>query len=232
VDALVLWLTQTLDDVPADDDWLADGERTTMERFRVPKRRLEWRLGRWVAKQALAAFLGPGAGTLASLEITAAQDGAPEASIAGEPAPVSISISHSGGIGLAAIARAGIALGCDVESVDRRSIAFVTDYFTAAEAAWVDRAGDDRDLLSTLVWSAKESALKALRTGLRADTRSIEVLVQDNPAGDDWGALRFRPAPLWGWWRLEGSSVITVASDVPTEPPRRAEARPTGYSRS
>jgi 4'-phosphopantetheinyl transferase len=59
-------------------------------------------------------------------------------------------------------------------------------------------AAADRPLLVSLLWSVKESALKALRTGLRLGTRWVAV---DPPAPADsgrWHALTVRHPPLAG----------------------------------
>jgi len=53
----VYWLEQTEADVPAEDDWLSEREAVRLGRMRIPKRRADWRLGRWTAKRALAACL-------------------------------------------------------------------------------------------------------------------------------------------------------------------------------
>ena len=51
-------------------------------------------------------------------------------------------------------------------SIEPRSDAFVADYFTIEEQALVARASAaDRDRILALLWSGKESALKALREG-------------------------------------------------------------------
>jgi 4'-phosphopantetheinyl transferase len=60
--------------------------------------------------------------------------------------------------------------------VEARSPAFVEDYFSADEQALIaDISLPERSLLLALLWSAKESALKALRVGLRLDTRCMSV---------------------------------------------------------
>ena len=65
-----------------------------------------------------------------------------------------------------------MALGCDLEVIEPRSEEFVADYFTTEEQKMVSQAPiADRSKLLALLWSAKESALKALREGLRFDTR-------------------------------------------------------------
>lgn len=81
-------------------------------------------------------------------------------------------------------------MGCDLELIEARIPGFVGDFFTATEQRLIDSrpAGDERDMAANLVWSAKESALKVLRTGLRRDTRTLEVTVAA-PRADGWVEL-------------------------------------------
>src|SRR3954464_319718 len=96
------WLTRSSADVPAGDAWLGPRERAALAALHVAKRRADWRLGRWTAKAALAAFGVPGAP--ARREILAACDGAPEAWRDGERLGLSLSLSHRAGLALAAVA--------------------------------------------------------------------------------------------------------------------------------
>ena len=184
------WLEQAATDVPADNDWLSAGEATRLSALRVPKRRSDWRLGRWTAKHAVAACLNlPGhSQALASIEIRPADSGAPEVFFANQRAGVSISLSHRAGVAACAVAPLGTALGCDLELIEPRSAGFLADYFTADEQELVARASPaDRDRVVNLLWSAKESVLKALGVGLRENclctiVRSVEgLLCQDRP---------------------------------------------------
>lgn len=168
------YLLASAADVPAHDEWLAPLERVRLSQLRIAKRRADWRLGRWVAKQAVAAALGCDPVRVA---IIASESGAPLALRDGVPAPVALSLSHADGRGLCAVAPSGAAVGCDLERVAPRSPAFVRDYFVAAEQ---QRIGAD-DRLATLLWCAKEAALKALGDGLRRDPREAEVTL----AADD-----------------------------------------------
>src|SRR5271165_6257725 len=178
----VYWLEQAESDVPVEDHWLSAGEAARLEALHIAKRRADWRLGRWAAKRAVAAYLDVPRHlqALANIEIRPAQSGAPEVFILDTPAPASISLSHRDGTALCAVAPSGVALGCDLELVEPRSDAFIADYFTAEEQALVARMSlEDRPRLLALLWSAKESALKALGAGLRLDTRSVVVTVVD-----------------------------------------------------
>lgn len=217
------WLAQSANAVPRDQHWMSSAEIAALERLRIPKRRADWRLGRWTAKLAIAAHqhLSPVPEVLAMIELRAATSGAPQAFVEGRPAPFPISLSHSEGMGFCAIAGAGRDIGCDVERVTPHSRAFVDDYFTAEEREMVRRTPAMlHDLLVTLLWSAKESALKALQCGLRADTRSVTA----KPAGVAlrqgvaWRPLTVRNTGgrvFHGWWREDGDFVWTLLASRP-----------------
>ena len=53
----VYWLEQSEGDVPTTDDWLSPDEVVRLSTMRIAKRRSDWRLGRWTAKNALAVYL-------------------------------------------------------------------------------------------------------------------------------------------------------------------------------
>lgn len=162
-------------------------------------------------------------------EILAASDGAPEAWLDGERLPWVISLSHRDGVAICAVAPAGVALGCDLERVEPRSAAFVEDYFTAAERdRIVNTPNEGRDALVNALWAAKEAALKALRTGLRRDTRSVEVTHVGE--GEGWRALRVEDGigarAFGGLFRLDGGRVVTVLGDPPVLDVRAIDTSP------
>lgn len=242
------YLTARLDDVPRSLAWLAPGEgaalawlssreRAALDRLHVAKRRQDWLLGRWTAKQAVAAVLAATDGArppLRAIEILAAPDGAPEVFVGTVASPCAISISHRAGRALCAVVPRGVAVGCDVEHVEPRDEALVDDFFAPDEAATVRRReGRARDLLVALVWSAKESALKLLREGLRLDTRSARVEVGEaSLAGEDWRSLSVRCDGLadvvTGWWRTSGDDVLTVVTGAPGAPPEEITVAEAG----
>jgi len=214
----VYWLEQREGDLPPQQDWLSPGEGLVLDSLHFPKRRTDWLLGRWTAKKALAICFGirHQPAQLARIEIRAAPTGAPEAFLADRTIATNISLSHSSGRAMCAVVLCETTLGCDLEKVEPRSDAFVEDYFTSEEQATVRSAPSaDRGLVSTLIWSAKESALKALRTGLRVDTRSVTVSVNDASALGlpGWRQLQVRYAEdqnLEGWWQAADGFVRTV----------------------
>ena len=198
----VAWVTAALAEVPPGDDWLGPRERAVLAELRFAARRESWRLGRYAAKRLLG-----------DAEILPSTDGPPCAWRGGARLPVSLSISHRDGLGLCAAADGDVALGCDLERIEPRGAAFLADFLTEAERAAVSQASDPA-MLANLVWSAKESALKALHVGLRRDTRELEVSV-GRPA-TPWGDLVVRDLPngrsLRGAWRCSDGFVVTLVS--------------------
>jgi 4'-phosphopantetheinyl transferase len=214
-------------DMPAGGDWLSPREAAWLARMRFPKRRSEFRLGRWTAKRALALYLGRdgSAADLRSIEIDRAPDGAPAPLVDGRPAPAYVTMTDRADQAVCLVGPPGTALGCDLEIVEPRSDAFVGDYLTPEEQRLVAAAGDGdaRNLLANLVWCGKESALKVLRTGLRRDTRSVEVSFPDGPSVDGWAPLSVRAVEgsvFSGWWQRFGVFVLTVAATEPFAPPK------------
>lgn len=236
----VYWLKQTEADVPTDDDWLGTNEAACLNTLRIPKRRADWRLGRWTAKRAVSIYLHAPSDprAFARIEVRPAASGAPEIFRVDQPAAVTISLSHRSGTAMCAVAQPHTELGCDLEAIEPRSDAFGADYFADDEQALIARAGAaDRFRLVALLWSAKESALKAVREGLRLDTRSVIVSLLGsfpNSAPDEEPAdsmlhyrLNWRPLEvrcnssqiLQGWWQQEGNLLQTlVAAPAPARP--------------
>lgn len=232
----VYWLEQAQSDVPAGDQWLNAGEKSRVAGLRIHKRRADWRLGRWTAKRAVAACLNLPADfdSLADIEIRAAPSGAPEVFLFDQKLALSLSLSHRARQALCIVGLSDVNLGCDLELIESRDHSFISDFFTVNEQRLVEQASaGGRPLLVTLLWSAKESALKALRAGLRLDTTSVEVkiehtapyLQEDSHHGGcvDWSRLHIRcigDRMLYGWWRSTNDMVRTIVSDLPMTDPR------------
>jgi 4'-phosphopantetheinyl transferase len=219
----LFWLEQQQSDLPASLDWLGPSETLRLEGMRFPKRRADWLLGRWTAKHAVAGFLGYSAETrgLAAIEILAAPSGEPRVFADGEPLPVAISISHRAGVAICVVAAVGANIGCDLELVERRSEAFASDYFSVDEQRLIVRYGpSQRDLFLNLLWSSKESAMKALHQGLRLDPRSIRISWKPHAEClpfATWAPLRARyddECDFCGYWSRSGNLLRTVVAEA------------------
>ena len=223
------WLALGEDALPAEEQWLAPDEACTLAGLRYTKRRTEYLLRRLVTKHAVAAIIGRQAdpATLAGIEVCNAASGAPYVCVDGAALALEVSITDRAGWAVCVLTNEGAAsahpVGCDLELVEPRTPGFVRDFCTVAEQQLIASrpAGDERDMTANLVWSAKESALKVLRTGLRRDTRTLEVTLAA-PEADGWGELTVRAAEgaeFPGWWRREGRFLHTVAAQDASPPP-------------
>jgi 4'-phosphopantetheinyl transferase len=222
---MMWWLARAMDAVPTDPRWLTPGEAARAGGMRYAKRRGEYLLRRLVTKHAVAAVVGlpVDPASLARIDVRNAPTGAPFVHVDGGTCGMAVSISDRAGWAVCLVGPDTHGLGCDLELVEPRSPQFVRDYFTEAErhhvAAQAD--ADARDAAANLLWSAKESALKVLRTGLRRDTRSVEVTIHEERA-DGWTALTVRATDgvvLPGWWCREGPFLLTVAATERVPPP-------------
>lgn len=220
------WLSRSRADVPGGDAWLGPRERAAQDRLRFPRRRADWRLGRWTAKAAVGAWLGVDPPTV---EVLAAPDGAPEAWLGKRRLPVTVSLSHRDGRAIAVVADAPGAVGCDLEVVEPRSDAFVAEWLTPSERAAVKAAGaDGASRTANLAWTAKEAAAKVRREGLRLDVRHAEAVFDQDAPAPAWRRLVVR----WdegertaGWWREDPGWVMVVAGEPePEGPPLRLDA--------
>lgn len=220
----VYWFEQSLNDVPECDDWLSHPEGMRLGTLRFPKRHAEWRLGRWTAKCAVALYqhLPIEPGVLSEIEICATPSGAPAVLMPGLSHPMPISISHRSGRAACALSSAEARLGCDLELIEPRDDSFLSDYFTRFEQDLVAQAPPaDRSEILSLLWSAKESALKALKEGLRLDTRSLTVYVEPTSAAH-WRTLHVASSGgdfFQGWCRRTEAMVQTLVADMPCAPP-------------
>jgi len=194
---------------------LTSAERQRFQGLRLPKRREEWLAGRLTAKLVVARALEatyPGRWSLPALEISSEPSRRPFARLApeagavagfgaGEPLPVSVSISHIDGWVLCAAMivtpkdGGGQALGVDLGTVEERSAAFLRDFFTEEEQRYVEDApAAVRGPRANQVWCAKEAVLKALGLGLTVDTRDLCCLPLADPT--EWPLV-----PGGGSWR-------------------------------
>ncbi len=220
----VLWLSRDEIDVPDHDDWLTPGEKLIAGSLATARRRASWRLGRWTGKAALRLVVGDAAPPLEAVDIHSAPSGAPEAYFWNVAVPWRLSLSHRAGKALCALGRADQPLGCDLEFVEPRDESFVADYFAPAEQTLVARTpAAHRDTLVTMLWSAKESVLKALGDGLHRDTREVPIATAPNLRMDEWMAFEAHVAgglPPWpGWCQARGSFVWTFAGPGLQSPP-------------
>ena len=231
---MIRWLVQSESEHPAlqrgsaPPALLNEREQARLDQLSVEKRRRDWLLGRWTAKNLLKAVLEQDMALnlpLSAIGIDNDVSGAPYAQLEGGVLPgiddgarllYDLSISHSGGYAFCAVqpGHGGpLSLGADIEQVDVRDPCFVETFFTQKEIHFVNHAPvAQRDRLITTIWSAKEAASKAMREGLRVDTRKVccqpelsgRSLSSWQPLTVDVGEGLIGPeGESWpGWWRI------------------------------
>lgn len=156
-----------------------------------PKRRIDWMLGRAVAKDAVRRLLKARHGRdvfPADVEIDHDRDGRPVARALGrgETAMPSVSVAHSEGM---AVALAGYGadaprLGIDLERIQARGEAFLRIAFDDDELTLLRSIAEgERDEWVTRLWCAKEAIAKALGKGLVEGPRSLAVRALDVGTG-------------------------------------------------
>ena len=217
------WLARGEHALPTGVDWLTPREAQRLAGLRFPKRRVEYLLRRLVTKHAVAAVtkLPADPAHLARIEVANAPSGAPYLLVDGRAVELDVSLSDRAGWAVCVVGSG--TFGCDLELVEPRTDGFMRDFLTPGEQDYVTGQPDPdaRHAAANLIWSAKESALKVLRTGLRRDTRSVEATVHSGPSGK-WAALTIRTREGYvfpGWWRRDGQFLLTVAGTGPAPPP-------------
>ena len=135
----VYWLEQSADDVRPDDVWLTNYERCVLNtmRFQASRRLALRTLDREARGAACLESCRPPP-QLAGIEIRAANPPAHRSRTSARPVPHcrfrSAIVKERRSV---LVARSGVRLGCDLESIEPRSAAFIADYFTSGRASFV-----------------------------------------------------------------------------------------------
>ncbi|MCP5100159.1 MAG: 4'-phosphopantetheinyl transferase superfamily protein [Chloroflexi bacterium] len=207
--------------------WLCATEMARLATLKKEKRRRDWLLGRWTAKQLLQQVIQDQTQQtvpLNLLEIGNSPQGDPivNCQLLIVNCQFSLSISHSHDHAFCAVVEGDAwPIGADMELIESRADVFVQDYFTADEQMMIAQTVPAmRDVMVTAVWSAKEAVLKALHLGLTVDTRRVNCVfegVVERPL--TWTPYSIEidmptishPPTLTGWWRTFDTFVLTLA---------------------
>jgi len=145
------------------------------------------------------------------------ESGAPFVLINDQELPGILSISHCGdAAAVAYTSNSSIQIGIDLEFTTPRPHSFLETFFTPKELDWIRLSNqEDQALISNLIWSAKEAVVKATQTGLRVDTREIEILADISPLVNGWYRFGVNKGNNctnnWqGFWRKEGEMILTL----------------------
>lgn len=204
-------------DVPSQTGWIHPSEKQLYDRFTFDKRRNDWLLGRWTAKNLLQKTWYNGY-SLNEIAILPGENRAPFVYLNGQPVSEQISISHSHGMALCATNNTGKPIGCDLEKVENRSPHFLADYFTRIEREILDikPTSLSEPAYFSLCWSAKEAVMKALRTGLSLHPLKLEITQIEESSGL-WKNISVQHLTdgrrFTGVWKLDLGMVFVLISD-------------------
>lgn len=165
-----------LQEVKSKDDknylsyYLSNNENLIYNSFKFKKRKNDWSIGRIAAKRAYSKFTS---NTPSNITILNNDDGSPH--IVGIP-DLSISISHSNGIAIAAISEKNI--GIDLEIITDHNESILNYFFSTSESDKVFRYKDKniKNELITKFWTRKEAISKYLKKGMKLNFKSIDIL--------------------------------------------------------
>lgn len=174
-------------------DWLMPFEWKLWGGFASPKRRDEWLAGRLAVKVLLRESYGTD-----PLTCWIAREGVAPV-VRGEcPPGLSLSLSHSGGLGAAALCRSEEGtVGVDVQRIRPVHRGLAARVFSAEERA---QAGGTPDGL-LLLWALKEAAIKARRLPWGRALRDLEVRLREPGRAEI--AMPGEAAQTAGYVRLE-----------------------------
>lgn len=194
-DVALWWATLAAsdDEVARVSGWLAPAEHARAARFGRETLSRRYVLGRALLRWALGNALGlpPPA-----VPIVRGVRGRPQLAT---DAGIDFNVSHTGGVALIGIARAG-RIGVDVERADRdvRADGLARKFLTTAEQATLAALPEaERRARFLRYWTCKEAMSKATGDGLSAPMRGLEVRLADG-IELAWGPAPYEPAR----WRL------------------------------
>ncbi len=186
----------TPDVLAAAEAALTPAERAAFAGYTFEKRRRDWLLGRWVAKQAAGRALGIGPEQVA---IARGPKGQPL--VAGHDLPLSLTHGHGRAMAIVAPAPVGVDLEQDREVPGNGWRFFLSD----AERAWL--ADQPLGPAGEIVfWAVKEAAFKVL-------AGEVEVMTHlHTTVGPGTAAVASAAGPLAASWVRAGGFCVAVAA--------------------
>lgn len=161
---------------------LPAAERAQAVAFGSAKRRREFALGRSTARALLAEHL---ALAEPDVPLRIGEDGAPE--VEGTDLHLSIAHASSAERSFAAAAVAPHPVGVDLEVVRPRRPDLYRFVLHPDEYGLLDTLPHGHDAAQVLLWTLKEAALKAMRTGFRCSPKKLHLTVETGrQAGSVW----------------------------------------------
>ena len=178
---------------------VAEEEHHRAAAMRGDKRLKEFLAGRLIARQALGRRMN--VADVTSIEMTVTEHGKP---VLKNKDDLWFSISHSDGLAVCAVS--DVAVGVDIERIDRmkQPLDFARTHFHAQECAYIEGLiDDDRHQGVMGIWTLKEAIAKATGLGLALPLKDscfafdinglIEVKIDNQDVKPDWWLDHFQP---------------------------------------
>jgi 4'-phosphopantetheinyl transferase len=144
-------------------EFLAPSEAKYFASLKFLRRQQSYLTGRYAAKLALQVLLQEQ--DLRKIEIYPGIFGQPLVSYLTKESP-GITISHGDTLAVALAYPAGHPMGIDVEQVELERLEVIQTQMSPRELQWARSVAAEELMVSTLIWTAKESLSKAVTCGL------------------------------------------------------------------
>lgn len=153
-------------------DFLHGEERSYYETLKAGRRINSYLMGRLAAKSALAAYTG-----FPRLQDFWIKNGIFQQPVAVGPScgNLDITITHCDALAAAAAFSDELLIGMDIERIDPARIEVFESQLTQAERQLAGQLTCGRDEFAVMLWTAKESLSKALKTGFTIPISLLEV---------------------------------------------------------
>lgn len=181
---------------------LTPAETLALQRITAQSRRYDWLAGRLAAKELVQRYLLESRGlepSLTQIEVFNNETGAPTIYLEGRDCggSLSLSISHSGGHGLAGLCEKG-SIGVDLQKVRSVRAEFSERVLNQRERDQLAHYFVERELEGLMVfWAMKEAAVKAQRTRPASCWHKIEVILT-KPGQAEICIKSQKLSALWG----------------------------------
>ncbi|MDD2774215.1 MAG: 4'-phosphopantetheinyl transferase superfamily protein [Elusimicrobiales bacterium] len=150
------------------EELLSPAELAEFAALRLEKRRTEWLRARAAAKRAFLEHRPDCGFSFREIIVSKAETGEPYLTANGVRLGTSVSLSHSGDYGAAAVCENCKSVGVDIEKIEPRPRSWAADSFYPTEIPAGAGPGE-----LTALWTRKEAVLKALGIGLSTDLYDV-----------------------------------------------------------
>ncbi len=209
--AIFVWVNMTAYDALDRDraQFLHPNELAYYQRLPARKRQQSYLLGRYAAKQALAAFLNPEIADPTHIEVAPGVFTQPIVKFP-TPEPVAVSISHAGDFACALAFAQIHPMALDIEPLDRASIETMQSQILPQELQAPQLLSIPEVTRCAIIWTAKEALSKILKCGMMSPFSIFETMELQREASGYVGYYRNFGQYKFHAWVMNGH-VVSIA---------------------